>query len=127
MKKEIIISVLILLIVVTLNTVTQGYTKNATDEISEDLNKIRKELIEEETKDSKINIEEVTKKWEDREEKMVLYTEHGDLEKVGMYILEAKSHIETEEYNMAVESIDTCMFVIDHIKEKYKFSLKNIF
>lgn len=58
---------------------------------------------------------------------MVIYIEHNELEKAEMYIVEAKSHIETNEYSMAIESLDSCKFIIDHIIDKYEFSLKNIF
>ncbi|MCI8620429.1 MAG: DUF4363 family protein [Clostridia bacterium] len=58
---------------------------------------------------------------------MVIYLEHTELEKAEMYLLETKSHIETKDYEMAVVSLDTCKFIIDHIIDKYEFSLKNIF
>ena len=58
---------------------------------------------------------------------MVIYLEHTELEKVEMYILETQSHIETKEYTMAIQSLDTCDFIIDHIIDKYEFSWKNIF
>ena len=58
---------------------------------------------------------------------MVIYLEHTELEKAEMYLLETKSHIETKDYEMAVVSLDTCKFIIEHIMDKYDFSLKNIF
>ena len=42
-------------------------------------------------------------------------------------MLETESYIEVEEYDVAVQTLDTCNFIIDHIKDKYEFSLKNIF
>ena len=35
--------------------------------------------------------------------------------------------INAEEYNTAIENIDGCIFLLQHIEEKDKFSLKNIF
>lgn len=58
---------------------------------------------------------------------MVIYLEHTELEKAEMYILEAESYIETKEYAMAIQALDTCKFIIDHIIDKYEFSWKNIF
>ena len=69
----------------------------------------------------------IEEEWDNVKEKFVIYLEHNELEKVEMYIIETKSHIETNEISMAIQSVDTCTFVIDHIKEKYEFSLKNIF
>lgn len=75
----------------------------------------------------KYKIEEITENWNKKKEFFVIYLEHTELEKVEMYMINAKSNIETREYEMAVESIDTCKFIISHIKEKYEFSLENIF
>ena len=72
-------------------------------------------------------MQEVVDTWNDKKEILVIYLEHTELEKAEMYILEAKSHLETEEYTMAIQSIDTAIFIIDHIKDKYEFSIKNIF
>ena len=58
---------------------------------------------------------------------MVLYIEHIEIEKVEMYLTETKSLIEAEEYGIALEALDVCNFSIDNIKDKYDFSLKNIF
>ena len=49
------------------------------------------------------------------------------LEKVEMYMEEAKTNIETEEWNVAISSIDTSAYMLNQIKERYEFSLKNIF
>lgn len=65
--------------------------------------------------------------WNERKETLTIYLEHTELEKAEMYILEAKSNIETEEYRIAIQALDTSVFIIDHIKDKYEFSLKNIF
>lgn len=94
--------------------------------VSDKLESIRSKL-EEENEETKKEIDEAMEVWSKYKEKFVIYLEHTELEKVEMYIIEAKSHIETNEYNMAIESIDTCIFIIDHIKEKYDFTLKNIF
>ena len=103
------------------------YTNVTMSEISDDLTKVREELVKEDKEETEEGIKKVQEKWDNVKEKFVIYLEHTELEKVEMYILETKSHIETEEYKMAIQSLDTCIFVIDHIKEKYEFSLKNIF
>ena len=85
------------------------------------------DLVEKREEKAKKSMQEVVDKWNDKKEILVIYLEHTELEKAEMYILEAKSHLETEEYTMAIQSIDTASFIIDHIKDKYEFSIKNIF
>ena len=85
------------------------------------------DLVEKREEKAKKAMQEVVDTWNDKKEILVIYLEHTELEKAEMYILEAKSHLETEEYTMAIQSIDTVSFIIDHIKDKYEFSIKNIF
>ena len=42
-------------------------------------------------------------------------------------VLGYTSTISAEEYNTAIENIDSCIFLLQHIEEKDKFTLKNIF
>lgn len=88
---------------------------------------MKTDLVEKREEKAKEAMQEVVGTWNDKKETLVIYLEHTELEKAEMYILEAKSHIETEEYTMAIQSIDTANFIIDHIKDKYEFSIKNIF
>lgn len=75
----------------------------------------------------KSGIEKAEEKWNEVKQKMVIYIEHTELEKVEMYIKEAKSCIETREYTIAIQMLDVCDFIMEHIKDKYELSLKNIF
>ena len=127
MKKEIIISIVIVLIIVILDIITQNYTNKSMSQVSEKLMDVRADLIngnEDKTKDELIAIK---KNWDKIKEKLVIYIEHDELEKVEQHMLETESYIEVEEYDVAVQTLDTCNFIIEHIKDKYEFSLKNIF
>lgn len=127
MKKEVIISIVIILIIFILNVITQKYTSKSMSQVSEKLMIIRTDLINGNEDEVKQKVEEAKKNWDDIKEKLVIYLEHTELEKVEQYILETESYIEVKEYGMAVQALDTCNFMIEHIKDKYDFSIKNIF
>lgn len=127
MKKEIIISIVIVLIIVVLDITTQNYTNKSMSEVSEKLMDIRSDLINESYDKTKEKIIATKENWDKIKEKLVIYIEHAELEKVEQYMLETESYIEVEEYDVAVQALDTCNFIIEHIKDKYEFSLKNIF
>ncbi len=127
MKKEVIIVIVILVLIVILNIITQKYTNVKMTELTDMLSKVKESLSLENIEEAKEKMVKVQEEWDNIKEKFVIYLEHNELEKVEMYIIETKSHIETDEISMAIQSVDTCTFVIDHIKEKYEFSLKNIF
>lgn len=65
--------------------------------------------------------------WDKKYQALAYYIEHDELEKVSEALVRAKSNINAEEYNTAIENIDGCIFLLQHIEEKDKFSLKNIF
>lgn len=127
MKKEIIISVVIVTLIVILDIITQKYTKFAMNDIAGILASVRDDLINNREQEANENIKTAQERWDEVKEKMVIYIEHNELEKVEMCIIESKSYIETGEYKMAIESIDKCNFIMNHIKGKYELSLKNIF
>ena len=127
MKKQILIASIIVLLVVILNIITQKYTEVAMGEILENLAKTRNNIVEHKEEEIATSIEDTIENWNNKKEKMVIYLEHTELEKAEMYLLETKSHIETKDYTMAIQSLDTCKFIIEHIIDKYEFSLKNIF
>lgn len=129
MHKEVIISIVIVVVIVIGNVVTQNYTRKSVEAISSDLNSLRQELNVEDVnqKEAKKHFDEIEKKWDNMQEKMAYYIEHDELEKVKTNLTELKSHTETEEYEEAINDLDKSVFVLDHIEEKSEFNLKNIF
>lgn len=65
--------------------------------------------------------------WNKEYQTLAYYIEHDELEKVSEALVKAKANISAEEYSSAIENIDSCIFLLQHIEEKDKFSLKNIF
>ena len=127
MKKEIIISIVIVILIVLFDIITQKYTNFAMNDIAEILANLRDDLVNNREQEASQKIETAQERWEDVKEKMVIYIEHDELEKVEMCIIESKSYMQTKEYTMAIEAIDKCNFIMNHIKDKYELSLENIF
>lgn len=129
MHKEVIISIVIVVVIVIGNVVTQNCTRKSVKAISSDLNSLRQELNVEDVnqEEAKKHFDEIEKKWDNMQEKMAYYIEHDELEKVKTNLTELKSHTETEEYEEAICDLDKSVFVLKHIEEKSEFNLKNIF
>ena len=53
--------------------------------------------------------------------------EHDELEKVGNSLTALEAHIEVKEYNDAIENLDESIFILQHIQEKERFSIRSIF
>ena len=129
MYKEIIISLIIIVCVIGLNSVTQNYTKESLETMKQDLTELREEITQENIDKEKIDsaMKKATDNWESRKDKLAYYLEHDELEKVETRLTELKSNIEMEEIEQAVAELDACSFVLEHIEDKESFKLKNIF
>ena len=136
--REICISILIVVIIISLDIMMQNYTKKSTEEIIEQLEEIGKELSREKMQvDIEINgdkqkelerkSQEIQERWKEKNEKLAYYIEHNELEKVETNITSIISYIRTGEYTLALDKIETNIFVLQHIKDKYQLSLDNIF
>ena len=132
MYKEMIISFIILIIILLGNYITQNNTNKSVDILSKDLIALREEINKEtngENREENITNQsnKISDIWKKEYIKMAYYIEHDELEKVETEITKIKSNIETEEYSNAVESIDSCNFILEHIKDKTTLKIVNIF
>ncbi len=90
----------------------QKHTDYVTTELDSSLNSLRESVKNENKDEANAQYEEIVKQWEKDKKSFNMYIEHAEIEKVEMYLVEIKSHLETEEYAMAIESIDMCDFMI---------------
>ena len=129
MKREIIICILIILVIYTSNQITQKFTNDCVQKLSQDMYEIRGKLYTENVNNGALegNIKLIEEDWENRKYKLAYYIEHNELEKIETNITSMKSFIETEEYTNSINEIDKAIFILNHIKDKYTFTLENIF
>ena len=129
MKKEIIIILFILIFIITLNHITQNYTKVSVSLLNEKLEEIKEEIIKEkdEAKNIERKLQDLCSLWEEREQKLAYYIEHDELEKVESKINLIKGNIENKAYEETIADIEEAVFILNHIEEKYKFIIKNVF
>ena len=95
MFKETIISIVIILSIITLDFITQDYTKESVKETISSLTEV-KDDIEKNTGKVNESVKKTFELWEKRYSKLAYFIEHDELEKVSNAIIEMKSHIETE-------------------------------
>jgi predicted metalloprotease len=129
MWKEATIVMIIILAILWGNWVTENYTKQSVDLMTQQLETIKQEMGEEEKDHSLLvnHMEEIEEKWTDIHDKMAYYIEHDELEKVDTDLTAMKSYIQTEEYEEAISELDKAVFCLNHIEEKYILELQNIF
>ena len=127
MKNESLICIVVIILIAILEMVTGNYTKDSVEYLKSDLYQIKQEIETEDKKKISEKVMNAKENWKDRANKMAYYVEHDELEKVNVYLVGVESNTETEEYNDAKSELEKCIYILEHIEEKYKFNLKNIF
>lgn len=127
MYKEIIIIIVAIAIVVSLDIVTNNYTKDTVDIMSQKLDVLRKYIFEENKEEADLQIPEIENEWEERYKTLAFYLEHDELEKVNTELVSLKAFLNMEEYSECMNSLDKCVFILEHIQEKEETSLKSVF
>lgn len=128
MKKEVIICVIILIFIFVGDIITQNYSKNSSEEITKDLEGL-KVMIDENIEVNKLEVkaDEIENKWNEKYNKLAYFIEHEELEKVKTGLVSIKSFVKSEENSELMNEVDKTIYLLEHIVEKNKVNLKNIF
>ncbi len=126
MVKELVISIIIVISIVSVDFITQNYTNDSIAQTSAMLNNL-KDQVNKEQDNLQDNIEQISSTWEDKTHKLAYFIEHDELEKVETNLTNIKSFIKVGDTNMIIKSIEEAEFLLDHIKDKNALSLENIF
>lgn len=129
MYKEVIISIVVIVLVFAFDFVLQKYTKNTIGEFSSELYNLEQDIRRKrvDSKEIENKTEKLYEKWMKHHEKLAFFIEHDELEKVETNFTAGKSFIESEKYSDAMSEFEKTSFVLTHIKDKYVFNLENIF
>ena len=128
MKKELVISIMIIILIIIGNIITQNYTNNTTIIISNLLDNLKIEVLAKDEKDNLLyRISTIEDQWNKFEEKLAYYIEHDELEKVETQIFTMKGFSEIKKYDEIIPELEKCIFILEHIQEKTKLNVKNIF
>lgn len=126
--KELIIIFIILIIIIGGALYTNNYIDESSEQLVSKLKNLKKNVQQnEEINNLKKKVEKIYNEWESTEEKWALIVSHFELDMIETGFVRLKAQIEEEELERSVEEIDATIFLVNHISEKEKFCLKNIF
>ena len=128
MKKELIICLFIMGIIIISNIITQNYTKKCVTQMNNSLTELKKASINEQNNDVVTQkLEVIQNQWDSYQEKLAYYIEHDELEKVETQIFSMKGFSEIGKYDEIIPELEKCIFILEHIQDKTKLNVKNIF
>lgn len=122
--KEYVIIILIIIFVIAIEFITDGITNKSIGDIRNSIQDLEESL---ETEEAKGKIKDLCSSWKEEEKKLSYYMEHDELEKVGVLVDNIKSNIENDNTEDINQELDEIKFLLEHIREKQKLQLKNIF
>ena len=127
--KEVTIIILILIIIFRGATYTQKFLDDSADMLVGKLENLKTKLENknEEQQNLEKQTDEIYGEWEDINEKWSVVVLHDEIDLIETSLIRMKSKIKTESIEESMEDLDTSIFLLKHIKEKEKTSLKNIF
>lgn len=129
MYKEIIVCILVVILIISMDLLSNNYTKKVFFSINDSLGNLRNEMLKEDKDVNKINdeITKVEQEWNSKLNLLSCYIEHNELEKVARQLTLIKGNIDVGEYNQAIPQLDDCVYVINHIEDKESLLIRNLF
>ena len=122
--KEYVILFFIIVFVILIEIITDNITNKSITDINstiEDLESALESGVAEE------KIKNLCSSWKKEEDKLAFYMEHDELEKVGVLVDNIKSDIANDSMDEINEKVDEIKLLLEHVKNKQKIELKNIF
>ena len=127
MCRELIIIIVVILLIVGLDIITNSYTKESLNILSKDLNILREYILDGDKQNSEEQMENIKRTWEERYKILAFYIEHDELEKVETEMVKLQADIEVEEFKHCVSELETIIFILEHIQEKEEMHFRSVF
>lgn len=125
--REYFIIVVIIGIVFSIDYVTDKNLSNSVNWMREGIVSIENKCKENNETEAQNEFYELEKKWKEEEKRLALFVEHNELEKVSGDIVLIESNFDTNDMDELFQNIANLKFMLEHIEEKNKLKLNNIF
>lgn len=124
-EKQIAIFCVIILVIIFLDVIFENHFNKQKKEFENIASKIQSYILDK--KDARKETEKLYNKWLEFEKKAAYYVEHNELEKVSLKVGLIKKTVEIDETELTVEYLEEIKFLLQHLYDKDKVRLKNIF
>ena len=129
MRREAVITIVIILVIIIGEWLTQSYSKKTLGGVQDSLRELKEEILSSEIEVSELikKTNQIYDKWEEDNELLSYYLEHDELEKVNTQIVLVRGFLESDTPEDSIPEIEEGIYILEHIKEKEKLSIKNVF
>ena len=127
MYRELVICSVVIISIITINCLLQNYTKNSMSYIISELQELKEDIKQKDVEKTENKMKQIKDHWHDKFKILAIFIEHDELEKVETDLSALEGFIEVEDYITGISELNKSVFVLEHIADKYDFSLVNVF
>jgi hypothetical protein len=125
--KKFISSMVLLVAIVLSGLLLTGYLKKSSQKLVVTISEIS-ELVNSGSWDiAKERVEGLDERWDSTEKKWGILIDHFEIDNIEMAMIKSKKYIDTKDLPLASAELDNLKFMVEHIYEKERLNLKNIF
>lgn len=126
MKKEFIMIIALVVIIVIADIIFTKITDNKINDIIQRLDTINGKIISED-KTAKENIIELKETWKGHSDELEFYIEHEDIEKISIEMESLYCYYNSKNKDETFSSIARLKAMVGYITDKHRFKLNNFF
>ena len=129
MRREAVITIVIILVILIGEWQTQSYSRETLGGVQDSLRELKEEILNPEIEVSELidKTNQIYDKWKEDNQLLSYYLEHDELEKVNTQFVLVRGFLESDTPVDAIPEIEEGIYILEHIKEKEKLSMKNVF
>lgn len=117
----------ILIFIIILDICLCKCSDNLVNDTLIELENLKNDLKEENFENSLKKSEKLKEKWFNYENQLAFFIEHDELEKISLKIAIILENSTNKEYKTALEDVIETTYLLEHVKDKLKLKLKNVF
>lgn len=106
---------------------SQRYLERTASKLVVELKEIKKAVEQEEWKDCKKAYAGFNENWNDVRKNWAMFTDHFEIDNIEMRLARGRSFIEAEDVTNASAEFDEAIMLLEHIPERERLTLYNIF
>lgn len=124
---KIAIIVAFLGLIIILEILVQNFMNKTIYMFQGKIDELKTVLLEGNYEESKNKSEALKDKWKEYEDKYGYFMDHDEIEKVTNKVTVINENSKNKEYKLALEDSIEAKYILEHIQDKLKFKLSNIF
>ncbi|MDD2360219.1 MAG: DUF4363 family protein [Syntrophaceticus schinkii] len=120
--------ILIVVVIIGIGGVySQRYLEHSASELVVGLKEVKKAVDQEKWKESKDAYAKFNKNWSKAHKNWAMFTDHFELDNIEMRLIRGRSFIEAEDVTNAIAEFDEAIMLLEHIPDRERLTLYNIF